>query len=411
MEHPKIREQIVAEPLPPQDGQQFFLIRDLFIFKERHVVVNPLGVVILGMLDGTRSIVDIQAELTRRSGGQIIPSEPIRELIQSLDAELLLDNERFHAEFDKMMQAFRDAPARPSTCFGGPGALGPDELRKKVQGYYEPPEGPGPPREEKTDKAVKGVIAPHIDYDRGGYCYAHTYRKLMEAPPVDLFIVLGTAHEGTGAPFIFSKKDFETPLGVVETDTDFIERLEGKVGADLCKDEFVHIREHSVELQLAFMQLAYESRGCPEIVPVLSGGFHEQMLSGKLPTDDPDVAAFLAALKETIGETDARVCVMASADLSHMGPHFGDDEEVNNEYLERIRKEDLETLEVALTRDPDELFRQIQKDQNRRRVCGLASLYTTLSVIESEEAELLKYDLTTQPTGNLVVSFCSMLFY
>jgi len=409
MDHPKIREQVIAEPVQ-QDGRQFFLIRDLIIFKDQHLVVNPLGVMILGMLDGTRSIVDIQAELARRSGGQIIPSEPIRELIRSLDEELLLDNERFQAELDRMMKAFRDAPARPSTCFGDADAWDPEELSKRVRGYYEPPEGPGLPDHENTGKAIKGVVAPHIDYDRGGHCYAHAYRELMAAPPVDLFLILGTAHEGTGAPFIFSKKDFETPLGVVKTDTGFIERLEGKLGRDLCKDEFVHIREHSVELQLVFMQLAYENRGGPEVVPILCGGFHQQMLSGKRPTDDPDVAAFLAALKETINETDKRVCVMASADLSHMGPQFGDDEEVTDEYLKRIEAADLETLEVVLTRDPDDLFRQVQEDQNRRRLCGLASIYTTLSVIESEQAELLKYGLTTQPTGNLVVSFCSMIF-
>jgi AmmeMemoRadiSam system protein B len=101
---------------------------------------------------------------------------------------------------------------------------------------------------------------------------------------------------------------------------------------------------------------------------------------------------------------------VASADLSHAGPQFGDNEPVTEEFLARIEASDRAALEVALTRNADDLFHQVQKGQNRTRICGLAAIYTMLSVTDAREAELLNYGQTTQPTGNLVVSFCSMVF-
>ena len=409
-DYPRLRENIIVEQLPPQeDGQPLFMIRDSLIFKDKRLVVQPAGLFILQMLSGENSVVDIQAELTRLSGNQIFPSEPIRELVQVLDENLLLDNDRFRSEFERTMREFREAPVRKSTCMGGSFSADPEELRTQIRSYFEAGDGPGMPDGKETEKPVKAVISPHIDYPRGGPCYAHVYKELAEAPPVDLFIILGTGHDGPRGNFVFSRKDFETPLGVVKTDADFIDRLEEKLGLDLCEEEIIHRDEHSVELQLVFIQLAYPEE-CPQIVPVLCGGLHEQLMNGTLPSEDPELQRVLTALMETIAETPKRICVMASADLSHMGPHFGDDVPVSEEFLEGIEADDRAMLDVVQSRNADDFFKHVMKDKNRRRVCGLASIYTALSVTQAEEAELLSYGQTTQPTGDLAVTFCGMTF-
>lgn len=411
MENPKIRNTIIAEPFGQSEGgEQVFRIRDHLIFKGPALGVGRLHVVLLQMFDGTRSLTDVQAELTRALGGQLFPRDVLEDFVQALDESLFLDNENFKTAFDAMMTDLRSSP-RPPICAGGSYAEDPAILLKQLSSYFAHPQGPGRPDGKKTTKPIKAIVAPHIDYNRGGFSYAHAYRQLKEAPPVELFIILGTGHAGPRGEFVFSQQDFETPLGIVETDRDFIQRLQAKLEVDLCEEEFLHIDEHSIELQLVFLQETYGVENCPKIVPVLCGGFHRQMMEGKVPTDEPQVAKFISALREAIGESEKNICVMASADLSHVGPHFGDkDVEVSEEFLSGIGSEDLEMLEVALKRDPDDFFRHVQRDQNSRRVCGLASIYTMLSVTDTEESELLNYGQTDQPTGDLAVTFCSMTF-
>jgi AmmeMemoRadiSam system protein B len=411
MEIPKVRDTIIAEPYgQSESGEQVFRVRDHLIFKDPALGVGRLHVVLLQMFDGTRSLTDVQTELTQALGGQLFPRNVLDDFVEALDESLFLDNEHFRTAFDEMMDDLRSSPRSP-ICAGGSYADDPAILLEQISSYFDHPDGPGSLDGNKTAKPIKAMVAPHIDYNRGGFSYAHAYRQLKDAPPIDLFIILGTGHAGPRGEFIFSQQDFETPLGIVETDRKFIQDLQAKVEQDLCEEEFLHIDEHSIELQLVFLQETYGVENCPKIVPILCGGFHLQMMEGRVPTDDPQVAAFISALRETIDESDQNICVMASADLSHVGPHFGDqDVDISEEFLSGIGAEDLAMLEVALKRDANEFFRHVQQDQNKRRVCGLASIYTMLSVTDTEEAELLNYGQTDQPTGDLAVTFCSITF-
>jgi AmmeMemoRadiSam system protein B len=411
MEKPKIRDTILAEPWgQSEDGEPVFRIRDHLIFKGPGLGVGRLHILLLQMFDGTRSVSDVQAELTQALGGQLFPGDVLEDFVEALDECLFLDNENFARAFDEMMSELRSSPRAP-ICAGRSYSDEPEILQEQIASYFEHPDGPGLPNGDANGKPIKAIVAPHIDYDRGGFSYAHAYRQLQESPPIDLFIILGTGHDGPRGEFVFSQQDFETPLGIVETDRDFIQRLQARVAQDLCEEEFLHVDEHSIELQLVFLQNTYGVENCPKIVPILCGGFHLAMMEGTVPTDDPPIAAFIDALRETIGESDQSICVMASADLSHVGPHFGDhDVEVSEDYLSEIGSEDLELLEVALKLDANDFFRHILQEKNKRRICGLASIYTMLSVIDPVEAKLLNYGQTNQPTGDLAVTFCSMTF-
>ena len=69
---------------------------------------------------------------------------------------------------------------------------------------------------------AKAIVAPHIDFHRGGPAYAWAYKPLAESAGADLYIILGTSHCGGQTPYILTLKNFETPLGLVETDRDFV---------------------------------------------------------------------------------------------------------------------------------------------------------------------------------------------
>lgn len=407
MDKPKLR-YIEAIPIE-EDGERRILIRDPQNMTDKMLALAPEAFMIVAMFDGENSIVDVQAEIAKRFG-QIVPRETIESMLEVLDENLLLESDRFRTHQKKMFEEFRSLAVREPTCAGGAYAADPVELRQEIESYFDTQDGPGSHNGEAT-KPVKALISPHIDYVRGGHCYAHVYQKLNHAPPVDVFIILGTGHAGPRGHYVFTKKDFETPLGVVETDREFIQALEEKIGNDLCEEEFIHKGEHSVELQLTFIQLTYEETQCPKIVPILCGGFHEAIKDGKVPAEVPEVKRFLDALKETIAESEKRVCVLASADLAHVGPRFGDEKPVDGNFLRWLESEDLEMLEVVQDLKAEDFFRNVQKDMDRRRVCGLASIYTLLSVTDAEEVELLKYSQAADPSGEQCVTFCGMTFH
>ena len=98
-------------------------------------------------------------------------------------------------------------------------------------------------------------MAPHIDLRTGGSCFAYAFKALMEAKPIDTCIILGTGHEPLPNYFALCRKDFETPLGLVTADNDFIDELTCRCSLDLFADEFAHRREHTIEFQTLFLKL------------------------------------------------------------------------------------------------------------------------------------------------------------
>ena len=85
----------------------------------------------------------------------------------------------------------------------------------------------------KTATLMKALIAPHIDFNRGGPCFAWAYKALAESQPPDVFVVLGTGHSARQT-FVMSRKDFETPFGVLRADRDKV--FVSRSGYSFCAD-------------------------------------------------------------------------------------------------------------------------------------------------------------------------------
>src|SRR5262249_16377387 len=136
-----------------------------------------------------------------------------------------------------------------------------------------------------------------------------------EESDADLFVIFGTAHNPMRHLFSVTRKHFETPLGTVETDRQFVARLTANLAAtpggselNLAADELAHRQEHSIEFQTVFLQYLLGARRPLKIVPVLVGSFHEFVESGKQPSSAAPVAAFVSALEKTLAEHSGRVC-------------------------------------------------------------------------------------------------------
>ena len=87
---------------------------------------------------------------------------------------------------------------------------------------------------------MRGLLAPHIDFHRGGPTYAWAYREVIERSDADLFVILGTCHAGMADPFAATLKPFDTPLGPAPVDRDFFEALERRYGGGLLASEAAH---------------------------------------------------------------------------------------------------------------------------------------------------------------------------
>ena len=78
-------------------------------------------------------------------------------------------------------------------------------------------------------RAIRGILSPHIDFQRGGSVYTWSYKELVENSEADTFVVLGVAHQYCRRRFALTCKDFETPLGLV-ADRSIVRRSDLRVG-------------------------------------------------------------------------------------------------------------------------------------------------------------------------------------
>lgn len=367
-----------------------------------------LLVEIVALFDGQRSLLDVQAELTRRHG-QIIPRAVIEGLIATLDEHGFLDGARFVARRAAIDEAFRTAPTRPAAHAGGAYASDADELRAAIDGFFAPPAGPGPVGGAgSAGDDVAAVVAPHIDYHRGGPAYAWAYRDVAERCRADLFVILGTCHAGMADPFALTCKDYDTPFGPAVVDRDFVERLAARVGTDGFASEGAHRTEHSIEFQAVFLRYLYAQRRDFTIVPILASFAHEALARGQNAEGDGAVLRFLDGLNETIATSGRRVALIAGADLAHVGPRFGDPTPVAAADRERIEQEDRAMLDAVVAGDAPGFFESVARDGDRRRICGLSPIYAVLRMLGRRPGVLRHYGQWPDPQG--VVSYASVVF-
>ena len=407
MEYPKLRN-VDAFPLE-SSGKKVIGLRDPSSLSDRIVVVSHSVFFIITLFDGKHSLLDIKAEYMRKYG-EMLMTEKLEEIIKHLDEHYLLESERYEAYRLKLEEEFRKADLRPAVFAGKSYESDTQKLIKQIEGFFSSPQGPGKLVPGQKRKPVKGIIAPHIDFQRGGPCYAWAYRELAESLDTELFIILGTVHPPTHNPFVLTRKNFETPLGLVDTERDIIESLGRKLHFDIFQDEIVHKTEHTIEFQLIFLNHICQGRKPFKIVPILCGSFHDVITQGFTPQQKPHLTDFIDALKEVVIDCGYQTCLVASADLAHIGLRFGDPVPPSPAFLRDIDSEDREMLTYAENMDADGFFHFIQREKDGRRICGLPPIYTLLRVIDAKEGKLLDYQQSLEPNGGSAVTFASMVF-
>lgn len=402
---PKLRS-IEAFPVDVE-AQPLVCLRDPMRYAATPLLVPYPAFFILTLLDGRRSARDVQEAFTRQYGTSLDGGE-LDQLLATLDEHHFLDSARFDARRQAVDAGFHGASVRAATHAG---TSYPDDaaaLRSHLDGFYVGlPAAP-------TSGRLAGLVAPHIDLRVGGRAYGHAYAAVAAAPATR-YVILGTSHAAGTTRFAATRKDFATPLGIVPTDRDFLDRLTTRLSADaraegLYDDEVLHRTEHAVEFQAVMLQHALGGRTPFTIVPILVTSFHDVIEGGTAPTDDPRIAAFLAALRATLADDDVPTLIVAGVDFAHVGAKFGDREGLTPELLATTAAKDRQLLAALQHGDSRAFLAALAADADRTRICGAAPLLVFLELMRGTRGRLLCHDQSRDDGTRSTVTYASLAF-
>ncbi len=253
-----------------------------------------------------------------------------------------------------------------------------DELVAVLEEFFRDLGGEGSGR-----KITAGVV-PHAGYIFSGYTASRTYRAIFEDGLPDTFVIIGPNHTGLGSPVaVYPSGKWSTPLGRIEVDSELGREIAKRSEiADL--DELAHKYEHSIEVQLPFIQyLAGKAGKEVQIVPIALG------------LQDAETAEALGeAIFEASRELSRDVVVIASTDFMHYGYAYGyvPFRARGEDLLGRIKEWDFRVIQKILEFDVKGMFSEIRKMGHT--MCGPGGVGTAIvssRLAGAVEAELLHY--------------------
>lgn len=252
------------------------------------------------------------------------------------------------------------------------------ELKRKIEWSFCHELGPGEvPDLGGVEGDVKGVVVPHAGYDFSGPIAAHAFGVLAEKGFPETFVILGPKHpdrfgRGPPSPVAITKETFEMPFGEVPVDQDLAESL---IGGPIEESSDMHASEHSIEVQLPFLQFFDDDF---EFVPIC------------VSSQDVETAERVgSSLREASSEKD--IAIIASTDFTHCGPRYGQVPPGDLGAAEFAREQDEKAIEQIENLDPEGLAGVV--DQNNITMCGPGGVEAMIYAVKGgvEGGELLNY--------------------
>ncbi len=235
--------------------------------------------------------------------------------------------------------------------------------------------------EESPEKIkAKGIVVPHAGYMYSGMVAGKVYGKIV---PPEIAIILGPNHTGLGTECaIFPGDSFLTPLGEAKVEKKLVKILLEKVPF-LEEDSLAHTHEHSIEVQVPFLQYL---NPLIKIVPICIGRLNLE-----------EMTTFGEAIAETVSEHEAeKILIVASTDFSHYVPHEVAKEKdfLAIKEIENLSEEGL--LTVVLSENIS--------------MCGVIPVCITIIACKklgAQKAELIKY----MTSGDIIQDYTSVVGY
>ncbi len=380
------------------------LLRDPLQLSDMLVAVPRQLAPVLALCDGTRDLSALRADCIAHFR-LLVGADVLNRLVEVCDEAYLLDNERFRDACRLRLLEYHAAPYRPPALAGKSYPADPAELRELLDDYLQmvdggSPDGASRPAGSRFDEPLehighrfntwRGLVSPHIDYERGGPIYAAVWKAAEEmVRAADLAVVLGTDHYGGHGALTLTRQNYATPFGVLPTAGAVVDAVARAIGEEAAFGAELHHRnEHSIEL--AAVWLHHMRAGAPiDLVPVLCGSYGHFIAGEANPAHDPTIDAFVETLKRELA--GRRAIVVAAGDLSHVGPAFGGQPFGPSECA-RLRLADDEIMARTCAGDAAGFFDAIKRVEDGNNVCGLPPIYVTLRLLGRTEGEQVAYD-------------------
>jgi len=274
------------------------------------------------------------------------------------------------------------------------------DLRQTMEKCFTDFRGPGEiPKIKSAKKKIKGIIVPHAGFIFSGSIAAHSYKFLAEHGFADTFIILGPNHTGMGSGVsIITEGEWITPFGTTQINEIIAKQLRRDI---IDMDENAHKYEHSIEVQLPFLQFLAGNKNF-NFVPLCMG-----MQDIKTSQEVGNILANI------IKDSDENIVIIASTDFTHAGFNYNSMPPEGVRVDKYAEKQDKLAIEQILNLDSKGLIDIVEK--NNITMCGygpVASLITAAKKLGAKEAELLKYGTSyeVQP-GSSCVGYAALAIY
>ncbi|MBR9676168.1 AmmeMemoRadiSam system protein B [Candidatus Woesearchaeota archaeon] len=269
-----------------------------------------------------------------------------------------------------------------------------DKLTKQIEECFASKLGPGDlPTKRDENKSLRAVVVPHAGYAYSGACAAWAYKKIGESKFSDTYIIIGPNHRDTGSAI--SIEDWKTPLGIVRNDKDLTRIISEKTKISI--DDSKHASEHSIEVQLPFLQFVSKDRLTDlRIVPITL-------------SHDIKISEFANNLREAIDESKKEVMIILSTDFTHYGRNYG--------YIpfeldaqQKIKELDTKTISFIKENDVKGLINHLEETQST--VCGQIPVIVLMQTLKEYKTNLEMYYTSYEVSGDKKnsVSYASITF-
>jgi MEMO1 family protein len=251
-----------------------------------------------------------------------------------------------------------------------------EALRLQVESCFLSRLGPGklPVVNVVGSRTVLGLVCPHAGYVYSGAVAANAFFSLASDGKPETMVILGPNHTGYGNPLSAMRVGaWRTPLGDLQIDTEVADAIAEETGI-LDFDEIAHRHEHSIEVQLPFLQYLYGNNF--KFVPICF-----------LMQDLQSAQEIGRALAEALANRNA--VVIASSDFTHY------------ESQTSVNRKDLAALDAVETLDAKQFY-QILEAENVS-ACGyapIAALMAYAKALGAKKAEVLTHKTSGDITGD-----------
>ena len=255
--------------------------------------------------------------------------------------------------------------------------------------------------EAKVDPLnAKAIVAPHAGYEHCGKTAATVYKSV--AGDFDTIVILGPNHTGMGAGVSTSLDTWRTPLGNVPVDEEFAKAImEDTIITD---DYRSHLQEHSIEVQLPWLQYRFKDFN---FVPIVINPIYYKIDTCKEIGNK---------ISEVASKLKRNILIVASSDFTHHGSVYGNTVYKGplSQILKKMKEFDLEIAGYASKIMPERIIEVC--DANRCTVCGYGPISASLwgaKNIGAKEGKILDYSTSFEVArnANAIVAYCGIILY